>query len=261
MFTPHIKEKFTEDPLRATSCAILKALSLIHPISATVRTNHNFEINCVFPDSISSIIYLNREYEPELTRKVLENVKPGQTFIDVGAHIGYFSLLASKLVGETGQVHSFEPSKEIFKVLKENKTENMSISQFAVFSETKQRLHHDFGLRFSAYNTIRASWVARKPEDRYLVYAVSLDDYVATNELKPDFIKIDAEGSEFDILQGATKMIDKFHPMITTEALTGEENSPTAKFLREKGYSPDIEKIPENEYVNILWSWKKDVKE
>jgi FkbM family methyltransferase len=255
MFTPHIKEKFSEDPLRATSCAILKALSLIHPISATVRTNHNFEINCVFPDSISSIIYLNREYEPELTRKVLENVKPGQTFIDVGAHIGYFSLLASVMVGETGQVHSFEPSREIFEILKENQAENMTVKNLALSSKYGGVELQDFGLRFSAYNNIK-ELPSRIPKETYSVGAVKLDDYVSFSGIEPDFIKIDAEGSEFDILQGAALTIDRFHPIITLETRSGEEDGDSARFLREKGYVPSDEEIPKGQYGNVLWRHK-----
>src|SRR4051812_32772734 len=60
------------------------------------------------------------QYEPETTRLFKKVLKPGMTFVDVGAHIGYFSRLAAKLVGEKGTVRAFEPVVENFPLLKSN---------------------------------------------------------------------------------------------------------------------------------------------
>src|SRR5579859_1173929 len=59
-------------------------------------------------------------YEPEVTRVFQERVKPGMTVLDVGANIGYFSLLAARLMGETGAVWAFEPVPHVVEILRQN---------------------------------------------------------------------------------------------------------------------------------------------
>ena len=94
---------------------------------------------------------------------VLEYLKPGMAFLDVGAHVGYFTLLAGWLVGNSSQVHSFEPTPSTFQVLRSNAGRNKDtyLNQVAVASGTKMVTLNDYGPAFSGYNSM---YQARMPE-------------------------------------------------------------------------------------------------
>ena len=89
---------------------------------------HEFVVSTVFGsqiagdtrDIIQQYIYYFGVWEPHLTRWIVRRLVPGDTFIDVGANIGYYSLLASKLVGEYGNVVAIEASPATFKVFQRN---------------------------------------------------------------------------------------------------------------------------------------------
>src|SRR4051812_21163462 len=68
------------------------------------------KINVVVPDNVSTGLYLNGCFEPDDTKGLIECLNEGDTFIDIGAHIGYYSIIASGLVAEKGRVICFEPT-------------------------------------------------------------------------------------------------------------------------------------------------------
>jgi len=75
----------------------------------------------VFRPKIDGLYYLNySDAEPGVDRVLREKLKKGDTFIDIGAHIGYYSILARNIVGESGKVIAFEPNPESYKLLKKN---------------------------------------------------------------------------------------------------------------------------------------------
>ncbi|MFX0136889.1 MAG: FkbM family methyltransferase [Candidatus Hodarchaeota archaeon] len=217
-------------------------------IKAKLFWNENMVI--AFPELVSTHIFRYGFFEEDLTRMVLEYLKPGMTFFDIGAHFGYFTLLGSFIVGNDGQVHSFEPTPSSFNILKSNVSnrENVILNNQAVFSQPLSILINDYGLRFSAFNSI---YDARLPQSilsklvtkKYEVSCVSIDSYVEHNGAIPNFIKIDAESSEYEVLLGMEKTIAEFHPVISIEV--GDMNvkgAPKSKelinFLVNKNYHP-----------------------
>ncbi|MFX0140232.1 MAG: FkbM family methyltransferase [Candidatus Hodarchaeota archaeon] len=232
-----------------------KILELItHGIKNTFKvkaeTFWNDNILVIIPEKVSLSIYRYGFFEEGLTKMILQYLKPGMTFFDIGAHFGYFTLLSSLLVGSEGQVHSFEPSPITFNILKQNASnkDNVFLSNWAVFSEKKIVLLNDYGIKYSAFNSI---YKARLPQDilsklnpkQYEVESISIDEYVDHKCVKPNFIKIDAESSEYEILQGMEKTINKFHPMISIEVGDVEvKEVPTSmeliNFLINKNYKP-----------------------
>jgi len=74
---------------------------------------------------------LNGEYEPVETKLILELVKPGAAILDIGANIGYYSLLFAKLTGPSGQVFAFEPDPYSYDLLQQNILENGYTNIFA----------------------------------------------------------------------------------------------------------------------------------
>jgi predicted methyltransferase len=84
------------------------------------RTRFGFSLQVKLPDTIQKVILLTGRWEPFLSRFVLDTLRPGDTFVDLGANIGYYSLLASRLVSEKGRVYAIEGSPSIFERLTEN---------------------------------------------------------------------------------------------------------------------------------------------
>ncbi len=166
--------------------------------------------------------------EPEVQEVLRQNLRPGMTFYDVGANIGFFSLLAARLVGKEGRVIAFEADPEIAARLREHVTRNefdwITVEQQAVWSEprtvffarTDPATSPDRGLghvvEVSAGDTIH-------------VDAVSLDDYTRTQPL-PDFLKWDVEGAEVEVFRGAARLLKEKRPGIICE-MHSEENHRT----------------------------------
>lgn len=215
-------QKIIRSPIKMLYSETLRLLK--KPITQKVTTFWNDTMSVVLPEAVSMHIYRYGFFEEGLTRIFLEYLKSGMIFLDVGAHFGYFTLLGSYLVGKAGQVHSFEPTPSTFKVLKRNvsgKT-NIFLNNLAVFSEKKDISLNDYGVTYSAFNSI---YGARLPQNvirklrakTHNVEAISIDEYVNKKRIKPNFIKIDAESAEYDILIGMEKTMAKCYPIITIE--------------------------------------------
>src|SRR3990172_2612704 len=88
-------------------------------------------------DLLQRFLYFLGYYEYGVTKLVTSTLRPGDTFIDIGANIGYFTLVASPLVGPSGKVHSFEPIPGIFSTLQSNVAANgltnVRMNQAAIF--------------------------------------------------------------------------------------------------------------------------------
>src|SRR5262245_25225023 len=90
------------------------------PHCTTIRTRWGDQLEVTLPDLISGVISATGQWEPAITQYVRTRLRAGDTFIDVGANIGYFTLLASRLVGPTGHVYAIEASPSIYQRLTRN---------------------------------------------------------------------------------------------------------------------------------------------
>jgi len=231
---------------------ILEIVALVFKRSIRIRkkTFWNEDMYIVLPELVSLNICKYGFYEENLTKMILKYMKHGMTFFDIGAHFGYFTLLGSYIVGDKGQVHAFEPTTITFKVLNLNVLEksNVILNNLAVSSKSKTVLMNDYRMRYSAFNSI---YCARLPNNivskikpqKHEIQAISIDEYVKNNSLRPDFIKIDAESSEYEILLGMKNTIDNFHPLITIEVgdmdIEGVfKSKELIEFLKDMGYQP-----------------------
>ncbi|MAZ67393.1 hypothetical protein CL652_01330 [bacterium] len=166
--------------------------------------------------------FLNNTSEAGLTRYIIENMHEGNTVIDIGANCGFYTLLTSKLVGENGRVHAFEPTEQIFRLLQKS-TRNLSnttVNQKALldYSGTSHFYADD---SYSVANSIERSL---DTQAKFEVETQTLDEYCVENNVVPDFIKIDAEGSELKILQGSTRILGQCEPIIAMELLRDAED-------------------------------------
>jgi FkbM family methyltransferase len=176
-------------------------------------------------------------WEPTLTHWIGTRLRPGDVFIDVGANIGYFSLLASRRVGQTGKVVALEASPEIFKHLNRNlalsKCTNVRALNLAV-SDRKQSLELFEGPAENIGNTTTVSaWANRYHcRPRCQVKAMPLPGMLQPDEVKAArLIKIDVEGAEWSVVTGMTSMLSSCRADLE---IIIEVNPP---ILREQGKS------------------------
>jgi FkbM family methyltransferase len=160
-------------------------------------------------EMLQQYIYFFGVWEPDLTRWITRRLAPGDTFIDVGANIGYYSVLASMLVGDAGQVVAIEASPEIFRALQSNlarnSVKNVRAANLAV-SDCKRALKL---FRGHVYNTGLTTVV----EEQGFEFECEVDAAPLSTILRPEemqtarLIKIDVEGAEFSVVDGMLPLL------------------------------------------------------
>lgn len=154
--------------------------------------------------------------EPELCH-LQEFLASGDVFVDVGANVGVFTVKAAKEVGDAGVIIAIEPFVEtalqLSKNVKANGFSNVRVRNFCLGRETRQaRLH----LNKSKPNSF--SLIPSGDVESVSVICVSLDDLCRWEALERlDYLKIDAEGAEADVLAGAQETIRRFRPIVQVE--------------------------------------------
>jgi FkbM family methyltransferase len=154
---------------------------------------------------IAQQLVFDHNYEPLATKLFQSLVKEGMTVVDIGANIGYYTLLASKLVGESGKVYAFEPESNNFADLMENINLNHPNNVIPLFKAVSDKLG-EAKLFVSENESGEHSLVqceSRKDVHPMPVQTVTLDETVRT----ADFIKIDVEGHEYNVLEGAERIL------------------------------------------------------
>jgi FkbM family methyltransferase len=224
---------------------------------------HGAEIDflCDLRDGISCQAYLAGQYEPQETSLLREHLSKGQTFVDVGANWGYFSLLAAAIVGPTGKIVSLEPDCRLFRLLSGNVKRNgyswispLPVAAAAAAGESLLR-----GFDAGADNWGVSTLVPRQPTVHgtlQSVRTVALDDLLdALGIGSVDLVKIDIEGAEGLALRGMErglrsgryrKLLLELHPLQLSAWQTTPEQ--VLDQLRACGYG--IQRIDHSPAVN-----------
>lgn len=177
-------------------------------------------------------------YETELVSLLKKTLKPGMTFLDLGANIGYFSVIAAALVRDNGHVHAFEPMPQNLVRLRKNLAPfHWAMAQpYAVGNVSGEVPIH--------YSDKEAGWASIHDQHglgnlpcNSTVSVIRLDDWLQSNPVnRLDFIKLDIEGSELDALLGARRMLSHFHPTIVAETKFGWNHDEIRQLLNATGY-------------------------
>ncbi|HXT71670.1 MAG TPA: FkbM family methyltransferase [Vicinamibacterales bacterium] len=217
-------QRIMRQPVRLIGAELLLRIARHRPDGIRIKADLFWggTMNVVFPELMSNSLFRYGFCEEDMTVMLLTVLKGGMTFIDIGAHFGYATLLGAALVGDKGQVHSFEPTPSTFRLLQRNagQMRNVTARNMAVHSRSCTIPFNDFGLRFSSHNSFfEARAATARPVARSVtpVAAVSLDEYLAETKAAPDLVKIDAESAEHEILHGMTKTIEQHRPAIVME--------------------------------------------
>lgn len=177
-------------------------------------------------------------YEHSKAKKFAKLVHNGDVFFDIGAHVGYYTLLASKLVGEEGKVYAFEPFSRNIKLLKKhifiNNISNTKIFELALSNKIGQSFFTS-----NECNSMNHLSDTADP-DSIEVYTSSLDHLFDEGKInKPSIMKIDVEGGEYEVLLGGKKILTKYHPIIflaTHERMNPSVHNKCLNFLIQLGY-------------------------
>jgi FkbM family methyltransferase len=194
---------------------------------------------------------LATSYEPlaSTNLQLVANSQKPEAFLDIGAHIGYFTALAARLVGENGQVISVEAAKGTFQILMKNveKLANVTpIHAAATAKDGEMLTFYEFPVLYSEYNTMHIEQFKNdrffkkfKPE-KVQVVGVTVDSLVKKYNLKNPLIKIDAEGAEAEVIAGTAETLREQSPTIIMEYLRDRNESHKAAFalLELAGFAP-----------------------
>jgi FkbM family methyltransferase len=170
-------------------------------------------------------------YEPEQTMLFLGNIAEGNVVFDVGAHVGYYTLLSSIIVGSAGKVVAFEPDPKnnyyLGRHMIINKASNVSIVNKAVTNMKGQTC-------FQQGSGTGTGYVSGNGGIK--VETISIDSYVEESGIAPDCIKIDIEGAEKMALEGALDTLKSKKPVIFLSTHGDKVHEDCCQFLHESGY-------------------------
>jgi len=196
----------------------IKAMIMSRMQQAILRDNHNrrflieefLGVNMQFDlYSFTDLIVLNEIrlrglFERSTSKFIVDALKLGDTFVDVGANSGYYSLLASKRVGDSGKVYSFEPFPPAFMRLKRNIEMNNSRNIFAI-PKAISREEGKQSLFVSDLQDGMSSLIPVSHKNVLTVEVTTLDAFVPRENIA--LVKIDVEGAESDVLLGAQHLL------------------------------------------------------
>ena len=198
-------------------------------------------------------LLLGRIYEKETTLLFLKMLRRGMTVVDLGAHVGYYTIIAAKLIGEEGRVYAFEPEANNFNSLSRNveinNLTNVILIQKAVSDKNgKERFYID------AFDSGRCSFLIpqfQRIKSSVYVPTVTLDEFFFQKGIQIDLLKMDIEGAEVKALRGAKRLLTErrirtiifeFFP----EALQSQGASPRELWNILTSYEFKIYQIEEN---------------
>jgi FkbM family methyltransferase len=171
-------------------------------------------------------------YEPEQTRLFRETIRPGDTVLDVGAHVGYYTVLSAVLAGPSGAVWSFEPNPANARFLRRhaeiNGLRQVRVEQAAV-SNAEGTARFDFGTGSGTGHLAVAGALE--------VRTLRLDDFCAAHGITPRAVKIDVEGAEAAVLAGFAATVDSARPVIFLSTHGPEPHAACVAWLRARGYA------------------------
>lgn len=209
------------------------------------------------------------ESEIRLAKFLVSNLDNGTHFLDIGAHFGYFSLLASSIVGENGRVVAIEPAKGTFEVLQANVRDrnNVEVLHRAVSDKEEEVSFYEFPVLYSEYNALdiekfrQEQWIKRNQPTQTRVKATTIDNLLLETGLNPAFIKIDVEGAEVQAINGGQDTWRKGEAQVIMEYLDeGDDASYTnaADILYQHNYhSYMITKAGKTERVSDILSYMR----
>ena len=208
---------------------LLKSITLEFPANDTTeKLIINLDLNEYSQKSMWIYFNQGKLYEPETSRLFCTLLKTGDSVLDIGGHVGYFSLLAAAITGPTGQVVTFEPEADNYQHLieniKQNQFSNIQVIHKAVGDKEGEvtfyiNADNDGGHALWDISKHEFNEKSREHMEERKIPQTTLDIALKGFELEPlRLIKMDVEGCEYKVLQGAQETLKKYnYPIIILE--------------------------------------------
>lgn len=199
-----------------------------------------------FPDVLTRHMLFEGYYQPEVLSFLVQYLKKGDTYLDVGGHHGLMAVTGAVTVGNKGRVITFEPNPYARKFIQLHATlnllENIIIEEIGLSNEIGETSFYVQKGEVTWNSTIIPEFADFENSEKIVIKLDTLDHYIKTNQLNPRAIKIDVEGAEFFILEGATETLKSVRPVISMEfnpiSATAANSTVEeyAKFMKEHKY-------------------------
>lgn len=211
----------------------------INRVSIAAGINEDLEM---FLDLQTEKDYWLGTYEPELQQTIELLVKPEQVVYDIGANIGFVTLMFARQTGEMGHVYAFEALPENVIRLRQNVDLNGYLERVTVVNAAVQDRAGEAEFLMGpsgAMGKVKGS--AGRDTIEYLEYikvkAISIDGFIENSgNLLPDIVKMDIEGGEILALPGMSNLLQTRHPLVMIELHGLESAEASWQLLRNAGY-------------------------
>ena len=188
------------------------------------------------PSNVDTEIAEGRWWDIEVHDWILAYVKPGMICVDAGANFGAFTMLLARTVGPKGWVYAFEPCQDfagrLWRHVEINGLKNVSVFGQALGALPGAAVCSQEGPPY--YST---AWIRKiaPAAGAVAVEVVTLDDFFAARKA-PGFIKIDVDGCESDLLEGAQRLIEEAKPIVVIEIPLSEDGVEVGGWFTDRGY-------------------------
>lgn len=219
---------------------------------------------------IDNYIFLYGVYESFILDIIKEHLRPGMTFVDIGANIGQHSMYAASIVGKEGSVYAFEPIPHVYEqLISSSKANNFDsiirAKNFAIGKEASTET-----LYISSKNIGGSSFVNQEESNEKITVTIKNGDIELLSLPKIDMVKIDVEGYEYEVLSGIEKSLTKNHPVMLLEfsgyfyeKQNNNHGGKILSLLKNIGYTlydieDDMKEIQDNEaFLSLFISKRK----
>lgn len=204
-----------------------------YPVLAGPLRGARFILGSFAGDGGGASVFFNLSEQEQLSA-FAGVLKPGYCVLDIGANVGFYSVLAAKKIAPNGRVFAFEPVRRNADFLRRhiaiNGADNILVIESACGRESGETVF------FSGPNAAMGS-LCPVGGSSFRVEVVSIDDFVESRNIQPDVMKIDVEGAEYDVICGAEKTIGQFRPVIFLSTHSAELRRNCLERLSEMKYA------------------------
>jgi FkbM family methyltransferase len=234
-------------PIRFAKQAIVNKLSW-WPYEFTVSLPGGLSISGVTSDYVQRRIFYYGVWEPSVTKRMLDVLQPGDVFVDVGANIGYHTLLAATRIGPSGRVVAIESTPSVFEALVRNVRQNgltnvRCVNVAAAALPGRVTAYRCIDANVGGSNTTGHGPVESEGEVRALpVDEILLDD----ERRRVRLVKVDVEGTEADVCRGMHRTLQEArHALelvveVTPAAGQAVADTAVAQFFQRAGFRPYV---------------------
>lgn len=268
--------RFFSQPIRSVWPIVMRQAGFQRTVDVPTFWGGTF--TGVLPEGVTTYIWRFGFFDADVCLTLIRFLRPGSTFLDIGAHFGFFSLLGSYLVGPKGKCIAIEAIPSTFEILSNNIGRNalypnVSLHQVAAFNRDTTLDFADFGVVASSLNSSfgpRGDKALISGKRKVKVRAKATDTILTEMQApKVDVVKIDAESAEKFVIAGLSQRLRSDRPVVVMEAgdITAEGASPTSELIalmaqydyRPFAWSPEGELLPFDEhastrYANLVFS-------